>query len=166
MAGIAALGSANVGCAGDDSERSSTSTTRPASATSTSDPSAPTAAAKAEADALVAVPEGAGDCGVLAADAGWPTTTIAPPSGADCLVSALSEHRSAVMTFRGRTGDGGALVTEYRVSEGGSVTVTAHLVDASGDVRTSRSDCRPPTGSWSVGVEGQLVHFESGKAYC
>ena len=152
------------GCSSDGGANPSTgSQTTPKTL---SDPSAPSRSAMAKANALVARPENDQDCGVLAADSGWPTTTVAPPSAGDCLLSALAEGRPATMIFTGRTGDGGALVTRYEVGAGRVVSVAIHTISSKGVTTTSTSRCRPTGGAWSQGVEGQLVDVESGKAFC
>ncbi|CAN5455003.1 hypothetical protein BH10ACT1_BH10ACT1_21150 [soil metagenome] len=158
-----------LGACSDDDAAAPSTTERPATATTATaptDPSAPSAAASARAEALQAIPDGSTDCGTVAADSGWPTTTIAAPSAGDCLVSALSAHEPAVMIFTGRTGDGGALVTRYAVGETGSVAVTIDEITSTGEDTQTTSTCAPPAGSWSLGVEGQLVDVGTDTPYC
>lgn len=130
------------------------------------DPSAPTAAARATADELLDAPDGTTDCGVHAADSGWPTTFAPSPSDSACLVAALDAHERAVMTFTGRTGDGGALVTTYVLGEDGTLTVTRHTITKAGEVSTTAATCQPPTGEWLLGIEGGVVVLGATAAGC
>jgi hypothetical protein len=126
----------------------------------------PTAEAAAAAQDLGSNVESAVDCGTIAADSGWPTTTRRLLLPTDCLVSAVADGTSAVLRYTGRTGDGGALVTEYRAKTGGIVEVVKHTVDAEGEVSTVRDECSPPAGEWSAGVDGGLVVVETNTPYC
>ena len=130
------------------------------------DPSAPTAAARATADELLDAPDGTTDCGVHAADSGWPTTFAPSPSDSACLVAALDAHEPAVMTFTGRTGDGGALVTTYDLDEDGTLTVTRHTITKAGEVSTTAATCQPPPGEWLLGIEGGVVVLGATAAGC
>lgn len=166
------------GSSGDSSSGSGGSSSQPTavafgtsepsgSSQPTDDPSAPSAAAAAKVAELSAKPEGSGDCGVLAADAGWPTTTISTPAQSDCLITALTDHQATVMTFTGRTGDGGALVTRYAVNADGTVEVTHHTIDAAGKDAPESKTCTPPTpGPWSIALGGSIVDIPSNTAYC
>ena len=120
-----------------------------------------TEAASAVEQLLPSVQE-ATDCGTVAADSGWPTTTQRLLLPTDCLVAAVTQGRPAVLTYTGRTGDGGALVTVYEAREGGALSVVAHTIDAAGNVTSVTAECTPPPGQWIAGIQGGVVVMEQG----
>lgn len=126
----------------------------------------PTSDAVAAAERLLPSVSGATNCGTVAADSGWPTTTQRLLFPTDCLVDAVEEGQPAVLTYTGRTGDGGALVTVYEARAGGVLTIVAHTIDAAGDVTSVTAECTPPVGQWSVGIQGGVVIMGSDTRHC
>lgn len=127
---------------------------------------APTPDAAAAGRDLLSDAGSALDCGTVAADGGWPTTTQALLMPTDCLVAAVTSGEAALLRYTGRTGDGGALVAEYRAKPGGLVEVVSHTIDADGAVSTTKAECKPPPGTWATGVGGRVVVVETNTSYC
>lgn len=100
------------------------------------------------------------DCGGGAADLGFPTT-MALRTPTTCLRDSDRAAAKAFMTFTGRDGGGGALLTSYRTDGTGSLSVLDLYADPKGKVQATRWTCAVPQGPVMLSIGFGGVGHES-----
>jgi hypothetical protein len=156
-----------VGCSSDDGSSAASTTSSSTSPTTGPLPTVtnaqgyvtPTEAARRKARAIVGQRPFAIDCGVTAADAGWPTTTVGAPDNGRCLLDAFRSGEPALMDLTGRDQRSGTLATRYLLDRSKVVVILTYEIDARGRATKVERTCIPPANGtrWQVDVDGNLA---------
>lgn len=105
------------------------------------DPTQPSPVAIAKDRELRTVPAGVVDCGSVVTTSGYPTTTAARGTQAECIVQAATEGTQAQYSITGRNFEGGMTGAVFVVAEDGTLMVNDYTVDKDGSADGTMRPC-------------------------